>query len=94
MLLADNVALITGGAGFLGSHTTRQLLDRGHDVVDRVADSLLAHVRSLRGSPLLDDDFSLIEARDLEQAAKIASGCPILEFGGCVEVRPVLQLGT
>jgi hypothetical protein len=37
--------------------------------------------------------FSLIEARDLEQAAKIASGCPILEFGGCVEVRPVLQLG-
>jgi hypothetical protein len=37
--------------------------------------------------------FSLIEARDLEQAAKIASGCPILEFGGSVEVRPVLQLG-
>jgi hypothetical protein len=36
--------------------------------------------------------FSIIEARDLEQAAKIASGCPILDLGGCVEVRPVMQL--
>jgi hypothetical protein len=33
--------------------------------------------------------FSIIEAADLEQAARIASGCPILEDGGCVEVRPV-----
>ena len=38
--------------------------------------------------------FSIIEARDLEQAAKIASGCPILELGGRVEVRPVMQLGV
>jgi hypothetical protein len=34
--------------------------------------------------------FSIIEARDLNQAAQIASGCPILEFGGSVEVRPVM----
>jgi hypothetical protein len=38
--------------------------------------------------------FSLIEAKDLEQAAQIASGCPILETGGSVEVRPVMQLNT
>lgn len=36
--------------------------------------------------------FSIIEARNLEQAAQIASGCPILELGGCVEVRPVMKL--
>ncbi|MFN2645337.1 MAG: YciI family protein [Burkholderiales bacterium] len=36
--------------------------------------------------------FSIVEARDMEQAAKIASGCPILEGGGSVEVRPVLKL--
>lgn len=36
--------------------------------------------------------FSIIEARDLEQAAKIAAGCPILDVGGSVEVRPVLKL--
>lgn len=34
--------------------------------------------------------YSLIEARDLDEAARIASGCPILESGGSVEVRPVM----
>jgi hypothetical protein len=36
--------------------------------------------------------FSIIEARDLEEAARIASGCPVLDGGGSVEVRPVLKL--
>ncbi len=36
--------------------------------------------------------FSLIEARDLEEAAQIASACPVIESGGSVEVRPVRQL--
>jgi hypothetical protein len=36
--------------------------------------------------------FSIIEAADLAEAARIASGCPVLEGGGSVEVRPVLQL--
>ena len=33
--------------------------------------------------------FSLIEARDLDEAARLALDCPILEGGGAVEVRPV-----
>ncbi len=36
--------------------------------------------------------YSLIEAKDLEQAAQIASACPILEIGGSVEVRPVMRI--
>jgi hypothetical protein len=36
--------------------------------------------------------YSVIEAKDLDEAAKIASGCPIIEAGGKVEVRPVLQM--
>ena len=36
--------------------------------------------------------FSIIEARDLAEAAKIASGCPVLDGDGSVEVRPVLKL--
>ncbi|MDE3154869.1 MAG: transcription initiation protein [Acidobacteriota bacterium] len=35
--------------------------------------------------------YSIIEARDLDEAAKIASGCPLIEAGG-LEVRPVRQL--
>ncbi len=36
--------------------------------------------------------FSIIEAKDADEAARIAAGCPILERGGMVEVRPVLKL--
>src|SRR5215831_5426350 len=36
--------------------------------------------------------YMLIEARDLAQAAEIAQGCPILEAGGSVEVRPIQRL--
>ena len=36
--------------------------------------------------------FIIIEARDLEQAVEISTGCPIVEGGGSVEIRPVGQL--
>jgi len=36
--------------------------------------------------------FTLIEASDVAQAADIAKGCPILDVGGSVEVRPVMQM--
>jgi hypothetical protein len=36
--------------------------------------------------------YSIVEARDIDQAAKLAAGCPVLEGGGSVEVRPVLSL--
>ena len=36
--------------------------------------------------------YSVIEAPDLDHAAQIASGCPIIEGGGSVEVRPVRQM--
>jgi hypothetical protein len=37
--------------------------------------------------------FTLVEARDLAQAAELSSGCPILAGGGSVEVRPVMKSG-
>ena len=36
--------------------------------------------------------YIVIEAKDLAQAAEISKGCPILEGGGSVEVRPILKL--
>ena len=36
--------------------------------------------------------YTLVEARDLEQAAELAKGCPILEVGGMVEVRPIMKM--
>jgi hypothetical protein len=36
--------------------------------------------------------FTLIEAKDLGQAAELAGGCPIFEYDGLVEVRPVMKM--
>ena len=36
--------------------------------------------------------FTLVEARDLEQAVELSKGCPIFEVEGAVEVRPVRKL--
>ena len=35
--------------------------------------------------------FITIAARDLAQAVELSTGCPILEGGGSVEVRPVMK---
>ena len=36
--------------------------------------------------------YTLIEARDLEQAVELSKGCPIFEAEGAVEVRPVMKM--
>jgi len=36
--------------------------------------------------------YTLIEAKDLTQAAELAGGCPIFERDGLVEVRPVMKM--
>ena len=36
--------------------------------------------------------FSIVEARDIDQAVELSHGCPILEGGGSVEVRPVMKM--
>lgn len=36
--------------------------------------------------------YTLIEAKDIDEAAELAKGCPILEVGGSVEVRPIQKL--
>jgi hypothetical protein len=38
--------------------------------------------------------YIVVEARDLVHAAELSRGCPILEVGGSVEVRPLQQLST
>ena len=36
--------------------------------------------------------YSLIDARDLDQAVALSQGCPIFEVDGTVEVRPVMEM--
>jgi hypothetical protein len=36
--------------------------------------------------------FIIVEARDLAHAAELSKGCPMLDGGGSVEIRPIGQL--
>jgi len=54
---------------------------RGNQKV--VTDGPYAEAKDLVGG------YIVIEAEDLAHAAEISKGCPILEAGGSVEVRPI-----
>jgi UDP-glucose 4-epimerase len=65
--------LVTGGAGFIGSHITDALIERGHDVV--VLDNLSSgHKENLSG---VMDRIEFVEGdiRDPEACLKAAEGC-------------------
>jgi hypothetical protein len=36
--------------------------------------------------------YTLVEAKDITQAAQLATGCPVFENGGSVEVRPIRSM--
>ena len=36
--------------------------------------------------------YTVIEASEISQAVELAKGCPIFLHGGCVEVRPIMNI--
>jgi len=67
--------LITGGAGFIGCHVARALLDRGHRV--RIVDCLLeqVHGKARSASPLpVDAELMVGDVRDREALARALKG--------------------
>ncbi len=36
--------------------------------------------------------YSILQAKDLAGASRLAAGCPVLAYGGTVEVRPIRQM--
>jgi UDP-glucose 4-epimerase len=67
-------ALVTGGAGFIGSHIAERLLSSGHEVV--VLDNFFSgHRRNLDGL-----DVKLVEGdvRDEKMVTELARGCEVI----------------
>jgi hypothetical protein len=77
------------------------LADRGN-IIDRgqplePTGKIVAANRTVTDGPFAEakdvvGGFTLIRARDVTEAAELAKGCPALEYGGRVEVRPVMKL--
>ena len=51
-----------------------------------VTDGPFAEAKDLVGG------YTLVSTKDLAHAAELAKGCPIFEFGGSVEVRPIMKM--
>src|SRR5437868_6209951 len=73
--VAEMRTLVTGAAGFIGSHLCRRLVAEGHDVVG-LDDLSEGRLDNLSDSP----EVALVEAdvRDEGAVARAASGCDVL----------------
>ncbi len=71
--MTNNKWLVTGGAGFIGSHLVQELVRRGHQV--RVADDFSSGLRENipAGVELVEGDLA-----DAEVARKAVAGCGIV----------------
>ncbi len=70
--------LITGGAGFIGSHLAEELLKKGHEVavLDDLSTGSEANLQSLRGNP----GFSFTRGSVLEEGvlSPLVRGCDVV----------------
>ncbi len=72
------------------------LKERGHPL-DSAGAVVRGKQRAITDGPFVEAKdlvlgFIVVEARDLAHAAELAKGCPMLDGGGSVEIRPLSTL--
>ncbi len=77
----------------------RELGEKGHikspgHPLERTGKLVRGKDKTVTDGPFAEKDvvggYTLVEAKDLAAAVELAKGCPILDFEGQVEVRPIM----
>jgi UDP-glucose 4-epimerase len=84
--------LLTGGAGFIGSHLAEKLISEGHSVtaLDNLSTGSSANLDSLKGS----SDFKLVEASMLDRSIVdqlVADSDGVIHLGAALGVQRILE---
>lgn len=84
--------LITGGAGFIGSHLAERLLDRGDHVVllDNLSTGSVENIRHLKDSPCMEYHLDSIENRRLVSEL-VDDADVIVHLAAAVGVRLIVE---
>jgi UDP-glucose 4-epimerase len=85
-------ALITGGAGFIGSHLAEALLDRGHyvQVLDNLSTGSIENIRHLKGRPGFEYRIDSVE-NDPLIAELIDDADVVFHFAAAVGVKLIVE---
>ncbi|MEW5769662.1 MAG: SDR family oxidoreductase [Pseudomonadota bacterium] len=86
-------ALVTGGAGFIGSHLTELLIGRGHQVVvvDNLCSGSLQHLEPVAGHP--DLAVHELDIRDAAALAPLLAGVDwVFHLAGLADIVPSIEM--
>lgn len=85
-------SLVTGGAGFIGSHLSQQLLELGHDVVivDNLICGRLENLREVISNPKVS--FHQVDIRDMEALRPRFEGVDwVFHLAGMADIVPSIE---
>ena len=91
----DKIAVVTGAAGFIGSHMVDLLLDRGYKVhaVDNLSTGRLENIEHCRSNPSLV--FEVRDLRDMRPDDPLFRGAEyVFHFAGIGDIVPSIDQPT